>query len=100
MTFVNIKIIPYPLNGCQLLVIGCPEAFSFKKLSDFTPFFDEAGRLETDPTAARMKTGPKHRKLNSPLNVSGYLQQNLQSVIQRLARFLTLPAKKEESNGS
>ena len=42
MTFVNIKIIPYPLNGCQLLVIGCPEAFSFKKLSDFTPFFDEA----------------------------------------------------------
>ena len=45
MTFVNIKIIPYPLNGCQLLVIGCPEAFSFKKLSDFTPFFDE--RLET-----------------------------------------------------
>ena len=40
MTFVNIKIIPYPLNGCQLLVIGCPEAFSFKKLSDFTPFFD------------------------------------------------------------
>ena len=36
----RVKMIPYPLNGCQLLVIGCPEAFSFKKLSDFTPFFD------------------------------------------------------------
>ena len=42
MIFVNIKIIPYPVEGCQLLVIGCPEAFSFKKLSDFTPFLTAA----------------------------------------------------------
>ena len=35
-------MIAYLTDGCQLLVIGCPEAFSFKKLSDFTPFFDEA----------------------------------------------------------
>ena len=82
MTFVNIKIIPYPLNGCQLLVIGCPEALII--ISRFTK-----------------KTSYRISKTPSPLNVSRYLQQNLQSVIlRRLARFLTLPAKTEESRGS
>ena len=38
----RVKMITYPVEGCQLLVIGCPEPFSFKKLSDFTPFFDSS----------------------------------------------------------
>ena len=38
----SVKMITYLVEGCQLLVIGCPEAFSFKKLSDFTPFFDSS----------------------------------------------------------
>ncbi len=62
-------------------------------------FLTKLVRLETDPTAARMKTGLKRRKLNSPLNASEHLQQNLQPVIQRrLVRFVTFPAKKEEES--
>ena len=46
---------------------GCPEAFSFKNLSDFTPFLDDLVRLRERPyRAGGSKTWKKNGKLNNP----------------------------------